>query len=135
MYNGKKANWLGSVKFKHSFTYTHDAGKATSLLGNTDSAYGEVWHLPTATDPFTGEEWIELIAEELGVEPKYQVAPKYLVRMMGLFMPVMKEIVEMMYQYDRDYIFDSSKFTSRFDFSPTPYKDGIKEIIDLEFRK
>lgn len=133
--NGKKANWLGSAKFKHSFTYTPDAGKATALLGNTDSAYGEVWHLPTTSDPFTGEEWINNIAKELGVEPKYQVAPKLLVKIMGLFIPVMKEIVEVMYQYDRDYIFDSSKFENRFNFTPTPYRKGIKEIVDLQFKK
>ena len=131
---GKKANWLGSVKFKHSFTFTPDAGKATALLGNTDGAYGEVWHLPTAPNPFTGEEWIKNIAEEMGVEAKIQAAPKFLVKIMGLFMPIMKEMVEMIYQYDRDYIFDSSKFEKRFDFSPTPYLEGIKSIVDLEFR-
>jgi len=33
---GKKANWQGSANYKHSFTYTPDAGKATALLGNTE---------------------------------------------------------------------------------------------------
>lgn len=132
---GKKANWLGSVKFKHSFTFTPDAGKATALLGNTENAYGEVWHLPTAPNPFTGEEWIKNIAAEMGVEAKYQAAPKILVRVIGLFQPIMKEMVEMMYQYDRDYVFDSSKFEKRFGFIPTPYKEGIKSIVNIEFRK
>ncbi len=131
---GKKANWLGSVKYKHSFTYTPDAGKATALLGNTDDAYGEVWHLPTAPNPFTGEEWIKNIAKEMGVEPKFQAAPKLLVRVIGLFVPIMKEMVEMIYQYDRDYVFDSSKFEKRFDFTPTPYLEGIKNIINSEFK-
>ena len=127
---GKKANWLGSVKFKHSFTYTPDAGKATALLGNTDDAYGEVWHLPTAPNPFTGEEWINNIAKEMGAEPKFQAAPKLLVKVIGLFVPIMKEMVEMIYQYDRDYVFDSSKFDERFEFTPTPYLDGIKNIVN-----
>jgi nucleoside-diphosphate-sugar epimerase len=132
--NGKKANWLGSEKFKHSFTYTPDAGKATAILGNTDDAFNQVWHLPTASNPMTGKEWIETIAKELGVKPKYQVAPKFLVRIMGLFMPIMKEMVEMMYQYDRDYVFDSSKFEKRFDFKPTPYLEGIKEIVAIDYQ-
>ena len=127
---GKKANWLGSVKFKHSFTYTPDAGKATALLGNTDDAYGEVWHLPTAPNPFTGEEWINNIAKEMGAEPKFQAAPKLLVKVIGLFVSIMKEMVEMIYQYDRDYVFDSSKFDERFEFTPTPYLDGIKNIVN-----
>lgn len=47
--NGKKANWLASDKFSHSFTFTPDAGRATALLGNTEKAYGQIWHLPTVS--------------------------------------------------------------------------------------
>jgi nucleoside-diphosphate-sugar epimerase len=133
--NSKKANWMGSVDFKHSFTYTPDAGKATALLGNTEDAYKQIWHLPTAANPFTGKEWIETIAGEMGAKPKFQVAPKFLVRILGLFVPIMSEMVEMMYQYDRDYVFDSNKFESKFDFKPTPYEDGIKEIIKSDYQK
>ena len=132
---GKKANWLSSVKYKHSFTYTPDAGKATALLGNTDSAYNQVWHLPTAADPFTGKEWIEKIADEMGQKAKIQVAPKFLVRIMGLFIPIMKEMPEMMYQYDRDYVFNSDKFEKAFDLKPTPYMEGIKAIIKNDYQK
>jgi nucleoside-diphosphate-sugar epimerase len=131
--HGKNANWLGSVRYKHSFTYIPDAGKATALLGNTQDAYNQVWHLPTAKNPLTGKEWIEAVAKEMGVEPKYQVVPKFLVRILGLFVPIMKEMVEMMYQYDRDYVFDSSKFERRFDFKPTPYLEGIKEIVKKDY--
>ena len=130
---GKKANWLCSVRYKHSFTYTVDAGKATALLGNTDDAYGQVWHLPTAPDPYTGKEWIEAIAKAMDVSPKYLVAGRGMVRLMGLFNPLMKELVEMLYQYDRDYVFDSSKFTNRFGMEPTPYEEGIKQIVQKEF--
>ncbi|PLX13633.1 MAG: NAD-dependent dehydratase [Marinilabiliales bacterium] len=126
---GKKANWLGSINYKHSFTYTPDAGKAVAILGNTPDAYGQIWHLPTASDPFTGKEWVENIARVLGVKPKYQVASKFMVRLIGLFVPIMNEMVEMIYQYDRDYVFDSSKFEKRFNFKPTPYLDGIKTIV------
>jgi nucleoside-diphosphate-sugar epimerase len=133
--DGKKANWLGSMKYKHSYTYTPDAGKATALLGNTADAFNQVWHLPTAADPPTGKEWIETIAREMNVEPRYRLATKLVVRLMGLFMPVMREMVEMMYQYDRDYVFDSSKFEKRFDFKPTPYPEGIKTIVAKDYSK
>ncbi len=133
--NGKKANWMGSINFKHSFTYTPDAGKATAMLGNSKDAYNQIWHLPTASDPFTGKEWIEAIAREMGIKPKYQVAPKLLVRIIGLFVPIMREMVEMMYQYDRDYVFDSSKFEKQFNFRPTPYINGIREIVQNDYKK
>ena len=131
---GKKANWLGSVNFKHSYTYTPDAAKATAILGNTPDAYNQTWHLPTAPNPMTGIEWINAIAAEMNVAPKYMAAGKTTVRIMGLFIPVMKELVEMLYQYDRDYIFDSSKFEKRFNFQPTPYLEGIKTIVDKQYR-
>jgi nucleoside-diphosphate-sugar epimerase len=131
--NGKKANWLGSLKYKHSFTYTPDAGKATALLGNSPDAYNQVWHLPTAADPPTGKEWIEAIAKALGAKPRCQVATKSLVRVLGLFAPLMRELAEMMYQYDRDYVFISSKFEKQFGFTPTPYLDGIKEIVITDY--
>jgi nucleoside-diphosphate-sugar epimerase len=127
--NGKKANWLCSLDKKHSMTYTPDAGKATAILGNSDKAYGQVWHLPTAPEPPTGREWIERFAKEIGVEPKSMVASKFIIRIMGLFNPVMKEIYEMAYQWDRDYVFDSSKFEQEFDFIPTSYEEGIRAVV------
>jgi nucleoside-diphosphate-sugar epimerase len=132
---GKKANWMGPVKYKHSYTYTPDAGKATALLGNSEAAYNQVWHLPTAKDPLTGKQWIEAIAKEMGVKPKYQVATRFIMKLMGLFNPILKEMPEMMYQYDRDYVFNSDKFEQHFDMQPTPYSEGIKEIIKSDYKR
>ena len=131
---GKKANWLGRDDKKHSFTYVPDAARATALLGNTPSAYGQVWHLPTSPHPFTGREWVEHIAAALGAKPAYRVAGKGVVRMLGLFMPIMRETVEMLYQYDRNYVFDSRKFEESFNMAPTPYEEGIRKVIEAGFR-
>ena len=81
----------------------------------------------------TGKQWVEAIAGELNAKPKYRVAGKLMMQLMGLFIPAMKETVEMLYQYDRDYVFDSSKFESRFDLKPTPYAKGIREIIAQDY--
>jgi nucleoside-diphosphate-sugar epimerase len=117
---GKKADWLASADKIHSFTYTPDAGKATALLGNTADAYNKVWHLPTSHEKMTGKQWIECIAKEMNVQPKYQVLPVWMMSILGIFMPQIKEISDIAYQSDRDYFFDSSKFEKRFGMSPTP---------------
>ncbi|MBN2172955.1 MAG: NAD-dependent epimerase/dehydratase family protein [Bacteroidales bacterium] len=127
---GKKANWFCRTDKVHSHTWTPDAAKATAILGNDEKAYGQVWHLPTAGNPPTGKEWIEGFARELNVKPRYQVASRFIIRLLGLFNPIMKEFVEMLYQYDRDYVFDSSKFEKAYDFKPTSYADGIKQIVN-----
>ncbi len=131
--DGQKANWMSSVQYKHSFTYTPDAGKATALLGNTDQAYNQLWHLPTADNPPTGKQWIEAIAKELGREPKYRTVSKFMMRILGLFNATLREMPEMMYQYDRDYVFNSDKFEQFFDLEPTPYSEGIKEIVKSDY--
>jgi nucleoside-diphosphate-sugar epimerase len=125
---------MGSINVKHSFTYTPDAGKATALLGNTESAYNQVWHLPTADNPLTGKEWITLIAKEMGAKPNVQAASKFIVRVLGLFMPLMREMSEMMYQYDRDYVFNSDKFSKNFDMKPTSYQEGVKKIVQSDYK-
>lgn len=131
---GKTANWMGSQEFKHSYTYTPDAGRATALLGNTEDAYNQVWHMPTAPAPLTGKEWVEAIAKAFGVKPRSRTVSRSMLRLMGVFVPVMKEMAEMLYQYDRDYVFLSNKFEQKFDFTPTPYSKGIRTIVEKDYQ-
>jgi nucleoside-diphosphate-sugar epimerase len=127
---GKTAVWMGKRSKIHSFTYTPDAARATALLGNTADAYNQVWHLPTSDEKRTGNDWINLFAEKLHVRNKAMTISTPLVWVMGLFNPLMKEMVEMMYQNNQDYFFDSTKFKARFpDFKVTSYEDGVEEII------
>jgi nucleoside-diphosphate-sugar epimerase len=126
---GKAANWFIDADKKHSFTYTPDAAKATALLGNTNDAFNTIWHLPTDKNPLTGREFIELFSREMKAANKLFVMPLWLVKIVGLFVPVLKEMAEMMYQYDRDYFFDSSKFEQRFNFKTTTYQDGVRNTV------
>lgn len=126
---GKKAQWMINDNVKHSLTYTPDAGKATAILGNTDSAYGQVWHLPTDRNALTGKEFIEKVAKEFDVEPRYMVLTRWMIQIAGLFNGIIRESVEMLYQYNSDYLFDSSKFDKEFDFRATTYEQGIHETV------
>lgn len=128
---GKKPNWFMNADKKHSFTYTPDAAKATALLGNTADAYGQIWHLPTDKNAITGREMISLFTTEMNAADKIFILPIWLLKLLGIFIPLMKEMPEMMYQYDRDYFFDSSKFDQRFSFSTTIYGQGVKDTIAL----
>jgi len=127
--SGKKAQWMFNAKVKHSYIYTPDAGKALSLLGNTPDAYNQIWNLPTDRKSLTGEQWINLFAKEMGKDNNYQLISGWLVRLLGIFIPFMKELFEMRYQFDRDYFFDSIKFEKYFKYQPTKYEVGVKEII------
>lgn len=130
MKKGKKPNWFIDANKKHSFAFTPDAAKATALLGNTVDAYNQVWHLPTDRNTLTGKEMIALFAKEMNVEKKVFILPMWLLKILGLFIPIMKEMPEMMYQYDRDYFFDSSKFDKQFNFKTTTYQEGVRLTIE-----
>jgi len=126
---GKSADWLLDTDKKHSFTFTPDAARATAVLGNTDDAYNQVWHLPTDSNTLTGRELVGLFAKELDAKPRVRPVPMWMLKILGLFIPIMKEIQEMSYQYNRDYFFDSSKFDKRFKFKTTTYGEGVKECL------
>lgn len=126
---GKKAQAFGDLQKIHTYTYTPDAARATAILGNTPDAFGQEWHLPTTKEPITNMGWIEMIAKELGKEPKVQVIPVWMVKALGLFIPVMREFPEMIYQNDRDYIFDSSKFEKQFGITATLPAEGIRATV------
>ena len=128
---GKTPNWFMDATKIHSFTYTPDAAKATAILGNTDDAYNQVWHLPTDPDSITGKKMIELFTGKMKVKNKIFTLPMWMLKLLGLFIPMMEEMPEMMYQYKNDYFFDSLKFDKRFDFKATTYQEGVKNTVDL----
>lgn len=126
---GKRAQWLCNAKAKHSMTYCPDAAKGTALLGNTTTAYNQIWNLPTDENALTGKEWIELFAAELGTSAKHMVLPAWGIKLLGKFMPIMKELHEMSYQFASDYIFDSSKFTKTFNYTPTTNQEAVRQTV------
>jgi nucleoside-diphosphate-sugar epimerase len=130
--DGKKAQWLGNPKMPHSMSYTLDCAKGLVLLANDPSSFNQTWHLPTYNPPPVPLELIQLAAKEMNVPYKgVQAASKNLVRLLGLFMPIMREMVEMVYQNERSYWFDSSKFEQHFKYTPISYETGIKETIEF----
>jgi nucleoside-diphosphate-sugar epimerase len=126
----KKAMWFADANKIHTFTAADDAAKGTALLGNTPDAYNQVWHLPTDRTPLTGLQWIEMIAAIMHKEPHTFVLPVWMLSVMGIFVPVVREFKEMVYQYDRDYIFNSSKFEQRFNVAATKPEDGMKALLN-----
>ncbi len=127
---GKRAQVFGNPDKIHTYTYTPDAAKATAILGNTPDAFNQVWHVPTTREKLTNLDWIELIAKELNTEAKVQKVPAVMVQLLGIFIPVLREFPEMLYQFGQDYIFDSSKFEKRFGIIATPPEEGIKRLVE-----
>ncbi|MGH7738599.1 MAG: NAD-dependent epimerase/dehydratase family protein [bacterium] len=130
---GKNPQWLVSGKFKHSMTYTKDAAKATAELGLRDDLPGgqRVWHLPTDPDALTLDAWAQEAAKSFSIQEKpLQILKPWMLSIGGIFQRQIKEVGEMLYQYDRDYLFSSSAFEKELGIPFTPYAQGIRETAE-----
>ncbi len=121
------AQWMGDPNKLHNFIYIPDAGRAMYLLGQHPESDNQIWHLPTAP-VMKGQQFLELAARIYGVKPKFMRVRKFMLWILGLFDKLIAGTVEMYYQTDHDYIFNSDKFEKAFNFKPTSYEDGIKEV-------
>jgi len=124
---GKPAQIGGSAHMPHTHTYLPDFGKALVILGEHDVADGQAWHVPNESPRITQGELIEMFAEEAGVPAKIQPAGKLLMSLVGLFVPEVKETVEMLYEFEKPFVVDSSKFENTFNMKTTPMRDAVKE--------
>jgi nucleoside-diphosphate-sugar epimerase len=125
MSQGKSAMCLVSQVLPHSYTYVPDAAKALLSLAECETAWNQTWHLPTAPHPLTSGEFITAAAKAMNRSAKYRILSRRMVKLFGLFNPIVGEVYEMLYQNDAPYLFDSSKFARAFGFRATPYAEGI----------
>ena len=123
---GATASWLVNNSVPHSYTYTPDAARSLVMLADSASAWNQTWHVPTAANPPTGDEFVQMVAKAFGVKPRYRVLSRPFIRIAGLFDSNIRESYEMLYQSDSGYLFDSTKFSKAFGSEPTSYAEGIK---------
>jgi nucleoside-diphosphate-sugar epimerase len=124
---GKSAQWMLNPETLHTYTYVKDAGKALALLGNTADSFGQAWHLPADAKYISGIELVEIAAISLNAKNKISSIPKWMLSALGLFIPVVKENMEMLYQMENPYLFSSKKFDNKFGKMATPIREVVKE--------
>jgi nucleoside-diphosphate-sugar epimerase len=130
---GKAALLLAPPDTPHDFAYVPDIARAVvTLLDAPDDAYGQAWNMPCAPTR-TPRQILRLGAQALGVKPKITAVPLWLLPILGLFVPFMREVDDVRFTWDRPYEVDGSKFTRRFGFAVTPYEVGAPATA-LSFR-
>ncbi len=127
---GEKAAWLVNDSVPHSYTFTPDAARSLVLLSETESAWNQTWHVPTAPDPPTGKEFIALAAQAFGVPPRHRVLNRPMLKVAGWFDRTIAESYEMLYQSESEYLFDSTKFAKAFQFEATAYAEGVRTVAE-----
>src|SRR5215212_5067283 len=125
---GKSAQVAGDPDQPHTYTYAPDIGKGLVVLGEREEALGRAWHLPSP-ETVTTRRFVEMIFEEAGGPARIQTAPKFALRVMGLFNPPLREMIEMLYEFEEPFVVDHSDFEQAFGMSATPLKQAIGETL------
>jgi nucleoside-diphosphate-sugar epimerase len=126
---GKAAQTAGAPDALHTYAFINDFGKALVVLGERDEALGQAWHVPNP-ETLTTRQVVNLIFQEIGQPAKLSTMGKMMMRIGGIFIPGAREMVEMMYEFEKPFVVDSSKFTKAFGMRATPWKAALHETID-----
>ena len=126
---GKSVNLLGRTDQPHTFSYIADFGKLLATLGTREDTLGQIWFTPSP-EPVTQVELVKIMEETLGQKVKYMAAGKMTMSFLGLFIPAMRESVEMLYEWDKPFIMDSSKAEKAFGWKGTPLKEAMQATVE-----
>lgn len=124
-----KAFWLGRLDVPHTLSYLPDVAWGLATLAEHDEAFGQVWHLPAA-EPVTAREFIRMVFAEAGKPPRLGVISRPMVRLAGLFSPVIRETAEVLYQFEHPFVMDTTRFEKAFGRRVTPHREAIRATLE-----
>lgn len=125
---GKQAQGLGDPDAPHTYSFIDDFASGLVTLAQRDEAMGEVWHTPNA-ETVTTRRFVEMVFAKLGRPARLQLAPKFAITLLALFIPPMAAVKETMYQSEHPWVVDHSKFTRAFGGQPTPHDQAIEQTL------
>ncbi len=125
---GKPAQTVGDPDALHTYTFIHDFAAGLVTLAQRDEALGEVWHIPSA-ETVTTRRFIEMVYEQVQRPARLQTVPRLMISMLGVFLPPLRAVRETLYQSERPWVVDHSKFARVFGSQPTPHEQAIAETL------
>jgi len=127
---GKTANWVGPTGAPHEFIYTPDAASVIADLASRENCYGEAWNLGGAGE-IPVIDFITRAYRAAGRQPKYRTIGRGMLKVLGWFSPLMRELQEMMYLEETPVILDDSKLLTKLGtVHKTSYDEGIRQTLD-----
>jgi len=125
---GKKAQVMGDPEQPHTYSYIPDIAKGRAILGDHDKADGKAWHLPNAP-ALTTKQFIDLVYKAVGTEPGIQAMPRFMVNLIGVFNGNVRELKEMLYEFEEPFVVDHSRFEAAFGNHATPLAEAIDTTV------
>jgi nucleoside-diphosphate-sugar epimerase len=121
--SGKSVRVFGRADPPHSFTDVRDMGRALAAVAQAPHTWGRVWHAPTNA-PRTQAETVADVCRAAGREPvTVRAWPKAMLTVGGRLVPLLRELRETVYQFERPYVLDSGAITRALGLEPTPWAE------------
>lgn len=120
---------VGDPGVPHSWTYVPDVGRTLATLGTSPAAWGRAWHVPT-NPPLSQRQYAEQFSQLAGAPaPTVRGLPRLALRAAGLVLPLLRELDETWYQFDRPFVMDSDAATDAFGITATPIERALTETV------
>lgn len=126
---GRTVAVVGDPDTRHTFTFVDDLARALVLLANTESAWGRPWHVPNAPT-VTIRAFTDLARSLAGTSGRLSVTPRWALRLVGLAVPGARETVEMLYEFEHDFVVDDRSFVETFGMTATPLVESLATTIE-----
>jgi nucleoside-diphosphate-sugar epimerase len=127
---GKTANWFGPAGTAHEFVFVPDTGPAIADLACAADCYGQAWNFG-GPGALSAIDFITRVYRAAGRAPKYRAMGRGLLKAIGWFSPLVRELPEMLYLQETPVILDDDKLLARFPATrKTPYDEGIRRTLD-----
>jgi nucleoside-diphosphate-sugar epimerase len=126
---GKNPTLVLQPDIPHAFAYVPDIARAVvTLLDAPDDAFNQVWHVPCASVR-SPHQILELGAAAFGTKLKIVALPLWLLPLLGVVSPTLREFREMGFVLGRPYQVGARKFSQRFWSDATPFEVGAPATL------
>jgi nucleoside-diphosphate-sugar epimerase len=125
---GKTAELMGNPEQPHSYTFVNDFGTALAILGTDPRGVGRAWHVPNAP-VITSRRFVEIAFRLAGHSPRIRAVSRLELRLIGLFVPAVREGIEMLYEFEQPFVVDHTAFASTFGDISTPIESALEQTL------
>lgn len=127
---GGRAQVVGDPDQPHSYSYIPDIAAGLAALGTSPDAAGRVWHLPNDTARTT-REVLDLAYRTAGHDrARITRVPRGALRALGVVRPVVREVLEMVYEFEQPFVVDSARIADELGVHPTPLVEALRHTLD-----
>jgi nucleoside-diphosphate-sugar epimerase len=128
---GKRMSMLADMRKKHSVVYLDDFAEALILLAENGKADGRMWNVPH-TETMSIGDFLALAYEVAGFDHRGKIGtmPGVVLTIGALFSRLVREVKEDAYQFQVDWVVDSSEFQKTFGMNPTPVREALAATLN-----